>query len=794
MFTRIAALVGGADRLQIWWPQFCEVLLLIPPLLACGSYLVYAGMWGPPRWVRRLVASRAILFLAISASLFAFRFPALLMGELNPDESQFLAAAWKLLKDPMFFRSVDCGTSGPLNIFPLVLPAALGISPDYATGRIIGILILIASIFILYRSLCLLVDEIVARFAILPVAGWFAVLRNSDLVHYSSEDVSLLLASVAVYAAIRIFQKPATYTKYVLLLGFLVSATFFAKMQALPILLCVTVFAVARLHRAGEASPFWRPYALLSIGPAALFVLNLVVCVAAGVWHDFWMAYIVANSTYVSVTDAVTPTLSQFIDFALNQSEIRWMAAVMIGVLSVWATQTLRGPRDRGHRLFLEVGIAAGIAVLVSERLLREPGIVNPYLGIFAALMASGSFLFLWREADSNGSAARWYGLLLFCSLIAASAAAYAPHRPYAHYLLLLIIPLALATSWPLVFYFSLNTREAGEKTSSHEVLVFLLVFVIVVLTGQLVLGGSREVLPYPLLTARIGAPEGEVISALTHPQGQISVWGWNARPYLSSGRTPATRDTNMANFFRGQERVDSYYRARYLKDLKRTPAEMFIDAADTSLFGAFTNRMQTGFILIPEIRAYVATNYVFVARASDDNLYIRRDLALSQAGIMPASPCNKDALGCFVPGPEGVLPADLPPVQIPDHAIVEIVFVPEGRQDASAIVFGNQPADPAPRGLQLQCLGGDIYRVAVGTGSEWRYSRPLTIQERTQARLLVEIKPDSASVTLDGALLDRMELFRPVANSSSPVVLGAGSDHKHVFIGNIRLFQIYGR
>ena len=91
--------------------------------------------------------------------LIVCRFPFLLANEINPDETFFIAAAEKLFKDPVFFRAVDFVTSGPLNVYPLMIPAVFGISPDYVSTRLIALLIIFASIYVIYRALALLTDD-----------------------------------------------------------------------------------------------------------------------------------------------------------------------------------------------------------------------------------------------------------------------------------------------------------------------------------------------------------------------------------------------------------------------------------------------------------------------------------------------------------------------------------------------------------------------------------------------------------------------------------------------------------
>ncbi len=70
--------------------------------------------------------------------MLAGRWPCFLAPTLDLDEDQFIAAAMKLLRDPIFWCSTDTGSSGPLNIYLLMLPALFGLKLEYAVSRMIG--------------------------------------------------------------------------------------------------------------------------------------------------------------------------------------------------------------------------------------------------------------------------------------------------------------------------------------------------------------------------------------------------------------------------------------------------------------------------------------------------------------------------------------------------------------------------------------------------------------------------------------------------------------------------------
>ena len=196
-------------------------------LLVCAAALLnYFGRRSP----------LSVYFGVMGITLVLCRFPTLLDYQLNPDEGEFLSAAHKLFYNANFFQSVDCGTSGPLNIFPLMLPAALGISPDYASSRLLALAIAYAVIALLYATFREISCDRLARVAVLPAVLVFAGFEEPNLIHYSSEQVSLFLIASAIYLAVRLrCRKEAGVIVACFLLGLLTGCAFFSKMQSVPV-------------------------------------------------------------------------------------------------------------------------------------------------------------------------------------------------------------------------------------------------------------------------------------------------------------------------------------------------------------------------------------------------------------------------------------------------------------------------------------------------------------------------------------------------------------------------------
>ena len=136
-----------------------------------------------------------MLFLAVAQLLLIFmRLPSLFYNEeMNLDESQLLTQAMTLLQDPVYGRSVDGTTTGPINSYLLLIPYAFGLPLDYTAARLTGLLLVSSSLFLFYRSLLPIVTPGISRLSFLVVFLFFSGATEPDFLHYSSELSSLVI-------------------------------------------------------------------------------------------------------------------------------------------------------------------------------------------------------------------------------------------------------------------------------------------------------------------------------------------------------------------------------------------------------------------------------------------------------------------------------------------------------------------------------------------------------------------------------------------------------------------------
>lgn len=779
------------DQAQASWSTLCFWLLLLPTMLVLLNYFTVSK---PRGRVLRTFCSATLLFISIGLALVACRFPILLLGQLNPDETHFLAAADKLFTDPIFFHSVDCGTSGPFNVLPLMFPALAGFSPDYASGRLMGLLLILTAVYIVYRTFCLIVDDRHARIAILPVAGAFAVLKTPDLLHYSSETVSLFLVSLATFFCVRAFTRPAQYMGTLFSLGMLTGAAFFAKMQAVPVVMAAAVLAAFSLYRTVSGAGWRLPAIAFLAGLAPLPVINAALCLSNGIWHDFWMSYVVANYVYTG-----TPPQDQlwhFIEFLMSVQEIRLFIVTLLAILIVHNyNNTLREQPDNVS-LYLRLSMIAGIAALAADYALRTFTVSNTsmYAGLLCIFAFVTSLGLMWQKESSGARPMRWFGLAIAVILAASLFAVYAPHRFFPHYLLLLVIPVNMAVSWPTLTRFR-EARSPGEgmaRAQASPGSSFVLLFITLIVTCLAFLQEWPGFIGFTDVPSEVRRADGDFIRSITRSSDRITVWGWNTHPYLDSGRIVATRDLSSENLFNGDPAVRKFYQDRFVRDIKQTPPQLFVDAAGPASFpgngGIFQDRKTGGFELIPEIKRLIGSDYVDVADGYGERFYMRRDLL--SGGSSTFKKCDGGAIRCF-DGTAGPSPAELPPIRMPDHAIIDVVFIADRKPDPYATVFSNDPDAKDHAGFHFHHIADDQYELAIGMGNDYARSKYFLLPHKMPVALSFEFNGNRITIVQNGVKRDEMQLPASMPQSDIPINIGSWVARQRVFNGKVQFFQI---
>jgi hypothetical protein len=811
--------VGSATREQAFaqWSTYCSLLLWVPAVLAILHYGWRQGLLKLPRRAAQMLCSRWLFFTSIGVCLVLCRYPTLLQPELNPDEGAFIAAAFKLFYDPNFFHAADCATNGPLNIYALMLPAIFGISPDFASSRLLAIIIVFLCAFLFYRAIALLAPEELARLAVLPFVAAMAVVNNTELRHYSSEYVPLLLIATALYWSVRVLCHPARYQGPAFWLGMLACAAFFAKMQSVPVVLSLTMVALAYVYVSGSAGTRWRPVLLFVAGAMPLLLLNAILCLSAGVWKDFWISYVRSNIYYTDMgTGGFITNLRPFTEFLVSTYEVRFFlfTVLAVGVAYLVERRWRQRAMAEHDRLVLVTTVSAVLAAKVVLPSV-DGWTIYTYFMLIALCLLPLYIAVLYSRQRLSLHPVSWLGFLSLLFSAATFYSIYKAHRPFLHYLLFLFLPLSTAMAWMLVRQAGSAPDQDSEKRQLSVSKPHRFGFVVLVLAFlfayQSYIWNLQDNQLFNKAAADIRPAEGEFVRSVTSPGPTIFVWGWNVRPYLGSGRGTATRDLMVANGFRSYNmlvnppefnptrkslEIDNYYKKRIMHDLRANPPELFIDSISIASW-FMHDRRYFGFKQIPELNQFVKDHYVAFTEFYEERFYLRRDLAARWGSVRSPRACAPGALTCFALPPgktfdEVTFAAQkLPAIQMPAHALIEAEFTPIGVQTDVGTIFNNEAVPFSFRGFRFQSIGGDRYHLILGLGKTWAVSKPVLLPQGKPASVSLEFNGTDVHIRCNGVAVDDMHLASRMADTAGPVTLGSWIDGQCRFFGAVQFFQI---
>jgi hypothetical protein len=500
------------------------------------------------------------------AILVAGRWPAALFPrEFNPDESQLLAGAHTLTGDPVFWRSVNGGTAGPLDFYALWPAGWLGGWDSYLPARITADALLIAAFVLAHQCMTLALGRTAARAASLTTVCFTALTFAPDFLHYSTELVPVTLLAGAAYAATR-RGVLAGSVGWNFLGGLLIGAVPLAKLQPVPLALVAGVgWLVAERRRAGADRS--RRVAGLLIGAITPAFLGAIVLTVAGEWESFSTSYLQYNFAYAAAGSlpfgqALAETLANSVtwDSLLHFWLPGWLGWVVLMV-------RLRPSPNRTVRIFLWCALAACLLSLFGILSPRRSFLhywqlfVIPANLLAGALVANllGSAPPRWRQAERGLVAAGTLGLVGTLCL----------HR--------------LAHPGPFV----------GNLVYAHE---------------------------HPRTKL------AQQLAVYTRPGDRLAVWGWSNHLYVETGLCQATRDAQVSALLEPGA-LQEKFRARYLADLARSQPALFIDTIGPASLNlqAPELRHEQNF---PALAEMIRTRYDLVEDTENARIYRRKDLA----------------------------------------------------------------------------------------------------------------------------------------------------------------------
>ncbi len=512
----------------------------------------------------------AITGLVLLTTLLAWRWPPLLgVRELNPDEGQFIAGAITLGADPVFWRSVDGTTSGPLNFYVLLPTHWLGIPQDFFNARLTGLLLIWGTLWAGYALFRRAYGNAIGLVAVVPGLAFFSGTIDPDFIHYTSEHLSLCLMMVSGWLLWKARGDTRTGHGFPrvswVLAGIFMGMLPWAKLQSSLIAAALALFGTVLAFTRTDLP--WaqrlREVAVLAAASLSITATFLGMILFTGQWEHFYRGYLENNLIYASSTFTIPEAIEKFS-----------RAARLTGGYPVF----LAGP------IFI-----LGLGTLACA---AKPGRPHP-------LAWSGAFLTL-------------------TSIITVLA----PRQGFQHYLLYMVPPLMW---WSAAVLAGLHASLPDARRRITLVLAFILV------GGGLSISLRSSYSPsymYGHFLESWRNPHREanrLIRQHRQPGDRIAVWGWDNQVYVETQLPQATRESHSTRQLWDSPQRDSYYRPRYLADLAANSPAFFVDAVGPDAFH-FNDREESGHETFEELRLYIAEHYTLIDDSGPLRVYLRKD------------------------------------------------------------------------------------------------------------------------------------------------------------------------
>lgn len=538
---------------------------------------VYALCWGLLWLAIRPQTNQRFFIVSALLVLFLLRLPSIVFNnEINPDESQMITQALTLRHDPVYFRSVDGTTGGPLDSYFLIIPSFIGLPFDYITAHLTAFGLVAVCFWLLFQTAKRWFGSKAARLALLPLIFMFGLTQNGDFLHYNSELIALVLLSWSyfLYAQLLADRQPSLLR--IGLIGLLLGMVPFGKLQAVPLAAVIGLFVgitiLLRQNLSVQAKV--GRIALLGVCSAAFPLLVIFLTYINGVYNDFVTFYIIGNFRYAGNTDQVK-SLLRLPEFFQRGSEFDWLVKF---VLLVWIAGFVAAVRRKIRFTIESVQIAAFIITLLIATLF--------------AITRTGS--------------------------------------EYVHYLYFLTGPLlfGLAYGWQ-----QLQTHErTGQQIALGATAVFLLLFGIQTVQNYI---HKTPMNPYSSEWQNgwvvQQSPVAKKVLTYARPGEKLAVWGWRCDYYVQTQMPQGVAENHtIRSAFNHPMLAD--YQKRYVSDFIRSTPPVFVDAVGSQNLW-MNDRNTQGHELIKPLGQFVSAHYTYVGLVNDTRIYVRNDRV---AGLNP--------------------------------------------------------------------------------------------------------------------------------------------------------------
>lgn len=508
-----------------------------------------------------------------SIGIIGFRLPDLVLPMLNYDEADWVVYAATLWKKPIFWRDVDATTSGPLNIYPLLIIKILGGKINYFTLRLFSLLFCCIPTFIFsFQVLKKYATPLISTVLTAPLAVAFATLNETDLVSFDSTYIPMVVIAFAYQLLLSI-----EYIKYkvpaAMALAFILGLLPFFKLQTVPVGIGLGLWLLYKAHflwRLPIRSIFY--ILISSLVPSIL----VGICVfALNIQTDFWESYVRNNLLYAEV--------------GVVGQEKDWWFKVRVPLYLISVSPTISS-------FFYSFGAISLVSSL--------------YCFINFTRMQ------LKNKIDLVGS------------IVVFSLSYYSISQPgnICHYYLILLIV-------PLFFLTSISFLNARKLFDSHEwnyqiVMYILFLSATIGLQGFVNIGnGSLGVKIINEGYRGMGStPLIEEMKKFVKPNDYIAVLGCRSDIYVFTNTLLGIRESQTVRMhfpFKNQQ-VD-YYQNRIASDIITNKPKLVIDAALNSNISYPYNDSTTMYENYSIVQQAIDSNYSYYATVDKIRILVRK-------------------------------------------------------------------------------------------------------------------------------------------------------------------------
>ena len=288
------------DSLLLWYripAAVASLLLLLATFLGKGRN--NSGAAAP------LSRGDSLYLLAIAVFLFAQRWPALAIGDLEGDESLTVSAALSRYLDPAYGVTLFTGSAGPLLSYPVAVLGLLGLRIDYGASKLVSMLVMIATSGLLYLALRTFSETRTARVALLPLLAFFGLSNRHWTISYCSEQWINLLVISMIYCLLRLDRRIGREPVNLAGMGLALGLMPLVKWQGMPMAALVAACGVGVVASracasepalAGSPSGCW-PLALPGLAPLLIWCAIVWSQGSLGFFFDTYFAALLHQAT-----------------------------------------------------------------------------------------------------------------------------------------------------------------------------------------------------------------------------------------------------------------------------------------------------------------------------------------------------------------------------------------------------------------------------------------------------------------------------------------------------------------